>query len=576
MLNIEQLVDEKYPSLQTKPALIRQPFVQLLRQLFHESEVNAFLTTHQSLGAFEFTDKVLENFRISYLVSAREKENIPSEGRVVIVANHPLGTLDGLVLLKLIGEVRRDVRIIANDLLWQFEPLRPLLIPVDNLTQSGYRRTVREVTRCLMRDEAVIIFPAGEVSRAGPTGIKDGPWQSGFVHFARKTNAPILPIHLSSKNSALFYSLSLIYRPLGGLMLVNEMFKKYAEDLPVRVGEVIPLERFDGSDLPLKTKVKLLRKHVYRLPKKKKPLFVTEKPIAHPEEKLLLRRELKSAECLGKTQDGMQIYLFDYRPDSAVMRELGRLRELTFRRVGEGTGQRIDLDAYDRDYQHLLLWDEEAMELVGAYRIGEGKRLMQNGMEHFYTSSLFQYQPAMQEVLRQSVELGRSFVQPRYWGKRSLDYLWYGIGAYLRSRPDIRYMLGPVSISSKLPQQARDLLVIYYRHYYGDNTYGDTAARVLPNAPYQPTAAGIAEADILFGYECAKTDFIALKERLDLYGVTVPTLYKQYTELCEPGGVRFLDFSVDADFGYCIDGLVLVEVDKVKSKKRQRYMSDLK
>jgi putative hemolysin len=570
MLNIETLVSEKYPALAHKPALLKTPVMQLLRHLFHEDEINQFLHTHQDLGAFEFTDKVLEHFRISYLVSAREKENIPSEGRVVIVSNHPLGTLDGLVLLKLVGEVRRDIKILANDLLWQFEPLRPLLLPVDSLTQSGYRKTVREVIDCLKNEQAVIIFPAGEVSRATATGIKDGPWQSGFVHFARKTNAPILPIHLNSKNSAIFYSLSMIYRPIGGLMLVNEMFKKNAEDMPVRIGELIPLERFDNNELPLKTRLKLLRKHVYRLPKNKKSLFVTEKPIAHPEERQLLRRELRKAECLGQTQDGMQIYLFNYASDSPVMRELGRLRELTFRRVGEGTGQRYDLDSYDRNYKHLILWDDEALELVGAYRIAECASVIRdNGLQGLYAASLFSYQPELEPLLQNAVELGRSFVQPRYWGRRSLDYLWYGIGAYLKSRPHIDHMLGPVSISAKLPQIARDLLVIYYRHYFGREHLAKA------NAPYGPSDAGLSEAQRLFCFKDAREDFMALKERLDLYGVTVPTLYKQYTELCENDGVHFLDFSVDADFGYCIDGLVMVNVAQIKAKKRQRYMGEL-
>lgn len=569
MLDIESLVAQKYPALAHKPTAVKTPIMQLLRHLFHEDEVNQFLHQHQELGAFEFTDKVLEHFRISYLVSAREKENIPTEGRVIIVSNHPLGTLDGLVLLKLIGEVRRDIKILANDLLWQFELLRPLLLPVDNLTQSGYRKTIREVTECLRQEQAIIIFPAGEVSRASARGIKDGPWQSGFVHFARKTNTPILPIHLNSKNSAMFYSLSMIYRPIGGLMLVNEMFKKHAEDMPVRIGELIPLERFDNNELPLKTRLKLLRKHVYRLPKNKPSLFVTEKPIAHPEERLQLRRALRPAECLGQTQDGMQIYLFDYVSDSPVMRELGRLRELTFRRVGEGTGQRYDLDRYDRHYQHIILWDDEALELVGAYRIAQCANVIkQEGLAGLYTASLFRYQPAIEPLLENSVELGRSFVQPRYWGRRSLDYLWYGIGAYLKSRPDIERMLGPVSISAKLPQIARDLVVIYYRHYFGQSGLAQA------NAPYCPSDAGETEARRLFCMNDSREDFIALKERLDLYGVTVPTLYKQYTELCEPKGVHFLDFSVDADFGYCIDGLVIVDVDQIKDKKRQRYMGN--
>lgn len=570
MLNIQALIAEKYPALERKPKLVKTPVYHLLRQLFHEQEVNDFLQQYADLGALEFTERVLEHFGISYMVRAREMANIPTEGRVIIVANHPLGTLDGLLLLKLISEVRNDVKILANDLLWQFEPLRPLLVPVDALTKSGYRETLKKVTDCLLNEEALIIFPAGEVSRAGPTGIKDGPWQSGFVHFARKTNTPLLPIHLNSKNSALFYSLSLIYRPIGGLMLVHEMFRKHAEDLPIRIGELIPLERFDRPDLPLKTKVKLLRKQVYRLPKNKKSLFVTEKAIARPEERLAVRRELQQAQRLGVTADGMHIYLFDYRKDSAVMRELGRLREMTFRRVGEGTGQKWDLDRFDRAYQHLILWDDSALELVGAYRLGECARLMQDqGLDGLYSAELFRYQDVIQPVLQNSVELGRSFVQPRYWGRRSLDYLWYGIGAYLKARPDIQHLLGPVSLSAKLPQPARDLMVIYYRHYYAHKK-----GWALANAPYIPSDSGFNEAQKLFCFSDAKEDFTRLKERLDCYGVTVPTLYKQYTELCEEGGVSFLDFGVDADFGYCIDGLVLVDLDKIKLKKRQRYLGE--
>lgn len=571
MIDVEQLTRNKYPALDRKPAIIRQPLLSLLKNLFHESEINRFLDAHGQLGPFEFVDRVLEHFQFSYLVSARDKERIPAEGRVVIVANHPLGTLDGLVLLKLIGEVRPDVRIVTNDLLWQFEPLRPLLLPVDILGQKSYRQSLQQVTEALMQEQAVIVFPAGEVSRITPTGIRDGEWHKGFVHFARKTNSPLLPIHLGCHNSALFYSLSLLYRPLGGLMLVKEMFRQQARDLPVRIGDLIPLESFDQPGLPLKTCIRLLKKQVYRLPTHKKSLFATARAIARPEPPLKLREELQQAEYLGRTADGYTIHLAHYRKDSALLREIGRLRELTFRRAGEGTGEKRDLDRHDRDYRQLVLWSEENLEIVGAYRLAEcGPLLQQKGLESLYSASLFNHQPELLPKLAEAVELGRSFVQPRYWGKRSLDYLWQGIGAYLRSRPHIRWMLGPVSISNALPPAARDLLVIFYRYYYGQTSHLASA-----KAPYLVSDAGRAEAMELFGFKCARTDFMALKQRLACYGVTVPTLYKHYTELCEPGGVHFLDFSVDAAFNYCIDGLVLVEVDQIKKKKRDRYLTAL-
>lgn len=568
MIDVEQLTRNKYPTLDQKPRLIRQPLLSLLKNLFHEDEINQFLQQHGQLGPFAFVDKVLEHFQFSYVVSARERERIPTEGRVVIVANHPLGTLDGLILLKLVGEVRPDVRIVTNDLLWQFEPLRPLLLPMDILGQKNYRQALQQVTDALMQDQAVIVFPAGEVSRVSPTGIKDGEWHKGFVHFARKTNSPLLPMHLGCHNSALFYSLSMIYRPLGGLMLVKEMFRQQARDLPVRVGELIPLEHFDQPGLSLKTRIKLLKKQVYRLPKNKSSLFTTQKAVARPEAPLQLRAELQQAERLGQTPDGLTIYLASYRPDSVLLRELGRLRELTFRRAGEGTGESRDIDTHDRDYQQLVLWNEDRLEIAGAYRLGEcGPLLQRKGLDGLYSSSLFHHQPALRPRLEQAVELGRSFVQPKYQGRRSLDYLWQGIGAYLRTRPHIRWMLGPVSISGALPPAARDLLVTYYHFYYGQQE-----PLSLARAPCSISEAGRNEAERVFGFECAKTDFIALKQQLACYGVTVPVLYKHYTELCEAGGVHFLDFSVDADFSYCVDGLVLVEVDRIKEKKRQRYI----
>ena len=573
MINVEDLSHKKYPHLQHKPQLVRKPLIALLKNLFHEDEINQFLRTHQDLGPFEFVDQVLERFDFSYVVSARERERIPTEGRVLIVANHPMGTLDGLVLLKLVSEVRQDVKILANDLLWQFEPLRPLMIPVDTLQGRGMRLVRTQVTQALMQEQAVILFPAGEVSRLTPAGIRDREWSKGFVHFARQTNAPLLPVHLDYTNSALFYSLSLLYRPLGGLMLIKEMFRRRRRrDLPVRIGELIPLDHFDVPELPIRAKVRLLQKQVYRLPKNKKPLFVTQRSIAHPEKRDQVKKALKTSLRLGVTSDGLEIYLVDYQQDSPVLRELGRLREMTFRRVGEGTGQRRDLDRHDRDYQHLVLWNDEDMEILGAYRLADcGARLAKDGPQGLYSYSLFEHQPALLERLEQGVELGRSFVQPRYWGRRSLDHLWQGIGAYLRSRPDIQWLLGPVSISAALPQAAKDLIVSYYRFYYGQSRQLSQA-----RAPYQISQTGQAEASALFTYKSPQRDFIALKERLAFYGVTVPTLYKHYTELCETGGVHFLDFSVDAAFNYCIDGLVLVEMQSVKARKKQRYMENLR
>ena len=320
----------------------------------------------------------------------------------------------------------------------------------------------------LGNDEAVIIFPSGEVSRAGPRGIRDGRWQAGFMRFAEQAKAPVLPVHLDGRNSALFYSLSTIFKPLSTLMLVGEAMRQRDATLPVRIGEIIPWREIAALDLPREQKIRRITGQLYGLPKNKVVPFRTEKPIAHPEPRLDVRRELRDGTRLGRTNDGKDIFLLEGRCDSAVMRELGRLREIAFRQVGEGTGKRRDLDAFDAWYKHVVLWDESDLEIVGAYRIGEaGAIVAGRGVAGLYTHGLFTLEEGFFPYLAESIELGRSFVQPRYQGLRALDYLWYGIGAYLASRPDIRYLFGPVSISADYPEEARSLIVHFYRRYFG-------------------------------------------------------------------------------------------------------------
>lgn len=569
MLNIEQAVQQKFPAFQYARPWIKKPALGLLRKMTHEQEVNHFLAQHQDLQGFDFIEQVLDYFNFSYSLSHRDRNNIPATGRVLIVANHPLGALDGLSLLKLVGEVRRDVKIVANDMLMNFSALEPLFLPVDNLSGSTRKSSVKRIIDSLNNDEAVIVFPAGEVSRIRPAGVRDGKWNSGFLSFARKTNAPILPIFIGARNSSLFYSASMVYKPLSGMMLAHEMFNKHSRNITIRVGESIPYQQIEQLPLIKAEKAKLLRRHLYRMARGKKSLFKTEQTVAHPVERRFIRRELQQAELLGETADNKKIYLFDYQPDSAVMHEIGRLRELTFRQVGEGTGKRRDLDCYDRDYRHLILWDEQELEIAGAYRLGEVKRIQsQTGSRGIYSEVLFDYDDTkMQPFFEQGIELGRSFVSPKYWGRRSLDYLWYGIGAYLQRYPEIRYLFGPVSLSNSYPDFAKALIISYYQHYFADR---DRLAR----ARVAYTVEGELRQrvwQILTGTDADK-DFVSLREQLAHMGVTVPTLYKQYADVCEPGGVRFVDFNIDADFGHCIDGLVIVDLQQLKAAKRRRYL----
>ncbi|KXJ45434.1 MAG: acyltransferase [Cycloclasticus sp. Phe_18] len=569
MLDIEQTLEQKFPSFEQRGSWLKKPTVGFLKRLMHEKEVNQFLEEHQDDEGFDFIDQVFAFFNFSYSASHRDRGNIPASGRVIIVANHPLGALDGLSLLKLVGEVRRDVKIVVNDMLMEFKGLDSLLLPVDNLKKSTQKSSISRILQSLNNEEAVIIFPAGEVSRIRPNGVRDGKWSSGFLSFAKKTQAPILPIYVKARNSSLFYSSSMLYKPLSSMLLAHEIFNKNSKTITFKVGAPIPYRFLERLPLERKEIARLIRRHAYLLGKGKKGLLETEQTIIHPRDRKAIKTELKEGELLGETADEKKIYLFDYRSDSAVMNEIGRLREMTFRRVGEGTGKSRDLDRYDKHYRHIVLWDEQELEIVGSYRLAEVKRLMDSDKGRgIYSQELFDYNTErVAPYFEHGIELGRSFVSPKYWGKRSLDHLWYGIGAYLRKYPTTRYLFGPVSLSDAYPELAKALIVTFYQHYFPDaDCLATSRTPYIMNPEIKQQVA-----DVLTG-DNQSEDFRVMKEHLAHMNVTVPTLYKQYADLCDEGGVRYIDFNVDANFGHCIDGLIMTDMDKLKAKKRLRYI----
>ncbi len=573
MIDVECLLKKYLPEQEKHESAVFKATLALLKKLLRQEEINSFIERNRHLEGFEFNDAVLDYFDFSFRISNRDRERIPDQGRVIIVANHPIGSLDGLALLKLVSEIRSDVKVVANSLLNQIDPLQSLFIGVNNMSGNAvHKKGLKEIQQALQQEQAVIIFPAGEVSRIKPNGVRDGKWKTGFVHLAKKTNSPVLPVYAHAKNSALFYSLSSIYRPFGTFMLVSEMFNKHDEGISFYIGNMVPWASMESLDLSNKALAKRMRKQVYALAKKKrKPeLFDSIKSIVHPAKSRLIRKELQASELIGTTQDGKQIYLFDYIPNSSVVREIGRLREISFRMVREGTGTALDIDEYDRYYRHLVLWDDRELEIVGAYRIGEaGNIIKSRGREGLYSYSLFDYSDGLLPYLDSAIELGRSFIQPRYWGKRSLDYLWFGIGAYLNRHPEIRYMFGPVSLSASYPERAKSLICAFYGQLFGTQ---EVLAR--GRNPYRVAHEECFDAfDPIQDEAVYKNGFAVLKEELDRQGVRVPTLYKQYVELCYPGGCLFLDFNQDENFSDCVDGLILVDIEKVKQKKRDRYIN---
>lgn len=562
MLDTHQVIANHYPKV-ANSQLLNKPVSKILKFLFCEQQLNEFSSRYPHLSGFDFVEQVLSSLSFAYRVNDQQRERIPQTGKLIIIANHPIGTLDGLALIKCVKEIRSDIKVIANSMLMAIKPLHEILLPVNNMLGSTQKRNIQNINLHLKNEGVLLVFPAGEVSRLRPTGIRDTQWQSGFLKIAKVNHCPILPIYLHAKNSAFFYGVSMIYKPAASALLVKEMFNKKNHSMDITIGDLVPLKAFLSLPISLKEQVKLFKKHLYRIAKNKSGIFPTQASIAMPEERRELLKALK-AECevLGEEFDGKTIYLYQYTISSPIMRELGRLREITFRAVGEGTNQRRDIDQYDKDYYHLILWDKNDLEIAGAYRFGDAKKLIENG-KTLYSATLFDYTPAMQPYFAQGLELGRSFVQQKYWGKRSLEYLWVGIGAFLAKHSEYRFLFGPVTLSAQIPPAAIALITAFYTEYFPDQQC--VASAKIPYSICPAAKTNFANRDY-------KEGMVWLKNALKHMNVSLPTLYKQYAEVCETGGVKFIAFNIDPDFQNCIDGLVMVDINMLTPKKRNRYL----
>ena len=539
----------------------------LLRKLVYEKEFHRIAEKYHHLQGLELIQQVISDFNIQCEFSHEDLENITPQGVAVFIANHPIGSLDALVLLLTISRVRSDVKVMTTPLLSYLKPLSSLFMSVDNIGNRTNRRQLHEVMSHLDNQGALIVFPAGEVSRLTSKGIRDCPWFSGFLRLAARVNAPIVPVHIQARNSILFYITSLFYRPLSRLLLVRELFTHQNAHIRLKIGRQIPFNRWHSKEGDNNVLAEHFRQHVYRLGRGEPAIFDTESPIAAAEDRTQLSNMLVRCEVLGVTPDNKTIYLYNRGADldSPILRELGRLREIAFRAVGEGSGNARDLDKYDDEYCHLILWDAQEREIVGAYRfIPTAKQIAEKGIEGIYTHIFFDYDKNMKPILERGIELGRSFIQPKYWGKRGLDYLWLGIGAYLAKYPQYRYLFGPVSISGDMPKAGRDLLVAFYRLYFSQQNPLATS-----RSPYPPSLPHVLAQ---FSGNDYLQDLVKLKSLLGNLGCSIPTLYKQYAELCETGGVQFLDFGIDTAFN-SIDGLVLVDISQLKPSRHQRYIA---
>lgn len=556
MIQLENLLQKNawYSAAPFRPA--RRLLSATLRKLCCEERIQAFARRYSHLGGLDFIRQLFADFDFRYDLNPLELERLPRSGPLVIVSNHPLGSFDGLALIDMVARVRRDVRAVASQLLWEIAPLRPYLLPVDNFNGRTRRSQVEAIYRHLNGGGALIVFPSGEVSRLTPQGVRDGSWNPGFIRFAEKTGASILPVQVRGRNSWWFYGLSMVNRPLSTLWLVREMFKQAGREIDIRIGTPVEAEHFRSWPLTPRAQAALWRRYVYKLHKSPRPLGPEPVAAAEPVEEV--ERIMDDCETLVE-QGRFSVKLYRWRADCPVMRELSRTREAAFRAVGEGTGRSRDWDLFDAHYDHLLLWDGEGRRIAGAYRL-----VKTDGLEpqQIYSATLFNYPRPPQQCLPDSAELGRSFLLPEYWRGRGLDLLWCGIGRWvLRNR--VRFLFGPVSMPGTYPVRAKSAIVRYFLHHFAaDTPLGD--ARL----PFVETRADLPE---LSGDP--DEDMAQLRQILEEEGVVLPPLFKKYVAVTRPGGTSFHAFNVDPDFCDSVDGLVVVDLEQVDPKFARRYLS---
>ena len=508
---------------------------------------------------------------------------------MVVVANHPFGGLEGLVLARLLRQARPDARIMANTLLSRLPELRDLFVFVDPFggasATAGNIGPLKECLRLLESGGVLGVFPSGAVSHPrlehGRLTVADPAWSPTVARLIRRTGATVVPVHFSGQNSRLFQVLGLAHPLLRTALLPREFVNKRGRTVDVRIGRPIPFERLErlcGCEAEadacvtryLRLRTTLLRDRSGRT-RRRTPLLPPKNP--HRRQEALIApvaAELLADEIAALPQEAVLLRNGEFAVIEAragaiplALREIGRLRELTFRKVGEGTGKACDCDEHDRHYSHLFLWNTERHEIAGAYRIGRTDELLASlGRKGLYTNSLFVLKPGFFERLGPALEMGRSFVRPEYQKSYApLLLLWKGLARMVVREPRYRMLFGPVSITSSYQKASRRLMASYFE---GQAT-SPLARLVRPRTPLRgqgwlARAARTLVTDL--------DDLLALIDDIEADDKGIPVLLRQYLKL----GGKLLAFNVDRDFADALDGLIVVDLLEAEPRQLERYM----
>ena len=530
----------------------------------------------------DFTTEVLKTVRVAFQSGDDSIKNIPAEGGCIVVANHPHGMLDGVGMIKVLLERRKDVRVMANHLLYCFEELKTTFIGVDPFGGDHAKRfntkAVLEARKWVNDGGLLVIFPGGEVSSFywKTRAIADPNWDSGVSWLAEKTNVPVVPVFIDGRNSIWFQIAGMLHPRLRTCLLVQEFLHHKRKVINVYCGPVISpktLARIpDALEIAryLRTCTYLINdRNSYRKPftLKRDKASSTPEEITDGYRVEALENEVKNLpkeQCLVSKTGKLEVWYGDADQIPTILKEIGRLREVAFRDVGEGTGKTEDIDEFDQYYQHLFLWHTETCQVIGGYRLGRAKHIIeQKGYEGLYICSLFSLSAKLRDDLNFALEVGRSFVRIEHQRNySSLMLLWKGIGRYVALNPSFRYLLGPVSISNDYHPLSQQLIV---RFLQGNSMEKERSSLVKPKRPFRLERKHSKRVDISISDLEVVGNLLATLED-DTIGI--PVLLRQYLKL----NGQILGFNVDRAFGNSIDCLLWVDLTKTDEILLKKYM----
>ena len=552
------------------PPVLRRAACRLLGFDQVDGAYNALRT---EAGSQNFFDGLLEFMQVSYSATPAELKHIPRTGPAVIVANHPFGILEAVILANAVRQIRPDVRILANEVLQRIPELSDLLIPVDVFGSSarGNVSGMRRAVEFLNNGGLLIVFPAGAVSHFQwrHRASVDPPWNASImrlIRLASKTGAApvVVPVFVPGSNSPAFHAVGMLHPSFRTALLARELLNKRRSHVELRVGHAIPFSKL--AEMPsdsdcieyLRWRTYLLaNRHAFKANTKsygKRHQSAVEEIISPVPPSILASEveQLPSA-CLLDRSGELCVYLAKAKQIPQLLRETGRLREITFRQAGEGTGRSLDLDQFDEDYLHLFLWQAAKHELVGAYRLQTTENT-----SALYTRTLFQFDERFLNAMGPAVELGRSFIRAEYQkGFAPLLLLWKGIGKFISANPRCKTLFGPVSISKQYQAVSQELMIAYLEKR---TSVAEWIGLVRPrNAPARGRITD----------RCSDVEELSdVISDLEPAQAGIPVLLRQYLKL----GGRLLSFNVDPEFSDVLDGLIVVDLTKTEPKLLERYL----